>query len=90
MLTPVSEVAGGIEPGDDYGSGYAKTIPEYDVTGTNFTCGRLAFDSANKTQTADVIAGTVVSFRVNQGAETDDPDNQYVSLNTCQDSKRIA
>jgi hypothetical protein len=77
MLTLTSNVAGGTEP-EDYGPGYAKTIPQYDVTSTNFTCGRLAFDSAKKTQTADVVAGTEVSFRVNQGGDNDDPSALYV------------
>lgn len=30
----------------------------------NITCGRLAFDSAPKTQIADVLAGSEVGFRV--------------------------
>ncbi|KAF2875411.1 hypothetical protein BDV95DRAFT_602847 [Massariosphaeria phaeospora] len=51
---------------------YAGAIPQTDIYSTNFTCGRLAIDSAKKTETADVIAGTEVGFRVNQGGEDSD------------------
>jgi hypothetical protein len=35
-----------------------------DIWSTDITCGRQAFASANKTQTADVVAGSEVGFRV--------------------------
>jgi hypothetical protein len=88
LLTTTSDVAGGIE-WEDYGLDYAKTIPEYDVTDTNFTCGRLAFEAAKKTQTADVFAGNEVSFRVNQGWEDMDPSALYVSLKIFAKSRGI-
>lgn len=76
----VRDVAGGYEPNES-DLGYMKTIPQYDVTSTNFTCGRLAFDSAKKTETADVVAGTEVSFRVNQGWLVYNPSALYSGLN---------
>jgi hypothetical protein len=76
-LTVSSDVAGApgyVEPGN-VGS---KSVPHIDLFSTNFTCGRNAFDSAAKTETADVIAGTEIGFRVNQGI--DEPDAEYVRL----------
>ncbi|KAF2274014.1 uncharacterized protein EI97DRAFT_435397 [Westerdykella ornata] len=43
---------------------FQKTIPDYDMDGANITCGRNAFDAAAKTETADVLAGSEVGFRV--------------------------
>lgn len=71
----LSDVAGGA----GYGEGdvlMAKSEPQIDLYSTNFTCGRNAFASAKKTETADVIAGTEVGFRVNQGLP--DKDAEYV------------
>ena len=49
----------------DYPSSeFPKTPPQMDVHSPNITCGRLAFDSAAKTETADVLAGSEVGFRV--------------------------
>jgi hypothetical protein len=41
-----------------------KIVPQYDLTSTNITCGRNAFDSAFMTDTATVIAGDEMGFRV--------------------------
>lgn len=46
------------------GSDFPKVIPQYDIHSTNVTCGRSAFASASTTETADVIAGSEVGFRV--------------------------
>jgi hypothetical protein len=54
--------------------------PPMHVTSTNFTYGRRALDFAHTTQTADVVARTVASFRVNQGWENDDPSALNVRL----------
>ncbi|KXX80424.1 Cellulose-growth-specific protein [Madurella mycetomatis] len=43
---------------------YEKTIPQFDVHNPNITCGRNAFDYANQTETATVLAGSEVGFRV--------------------------
>lgn len=45
---------------------YPKTIPQgqEDLNSSNITCGRRAFDWAAKTETADVLAGSEVGFRV--------------------------
>ncbi|CAI6338965.1 unnamed protein product [Periconia digitata] len=74
MWQYVRYVAIGYEDGENWDSlpGPGMAIPQYDTTSTNFTCGRLAIDYAKTTETADVIAGTVVSFRVNQGFAPDD------------------
>ena len=48
-----------------------------DIYSTNLTRGRLAFKYATTMETADVIAGTEVGFRVNQGLP--DEDAKYVS-----------
>ncbi|KAM7186853.1 Glycosyl hydrolase family 61 domain containing protein [Naviculisporaceae sp. PSN 640] len=46
------------------GSDFPKTPPQTDIYSTNITCGREAFASAAKTETADVLAGDEVGFRV--------------------------
>ncbi|KAK4206134.1 glycoside hydrolase [Rhypophila decipiens] len=46
------------------GSDFPKTPPQTDIYSTNITCGRLAFASAATTETADVLAGSEVGFRV--------------------------
>lgn len=43
---------------------FPKTVPQLDIQSENVTCGRLAFESAGKTETADVLAGSEVGFRV--------------------------
>ncbi|KAF2112673.1 glycoside hydrolase [Lophiotrema nucula] len=55
-----------------------KTEPQFDLYSTNFTCGRLAFASAEKTETADVLAGSLVGFRVHEGLP--EPDANYSGL----------
>lgn len=35
-----------------------------DITNPNITCGRAAFNSAPQTETADVLAGSEIGFRV--------------------------
>jgi hypothetical protein len=47
-------------PGHDY----PKLEPIVDIDNPNITCGRNAFESASKTDTADVLAGSEVGFRV--------------------------
>ncbi|KAK4110369.1 lytic polysaccharide monooxygenase [Canariomyces notabilis] len=51
-----------LSPADEY----PKTIPQgtSDLNSSNITCGRRAFDWAAKTETADVLAGSEVGFRV--------------------------
>ncbi|KAK4035332.1 glycosyl hydrolase family 61-domain-containing protein [Parachaetomium inaequale] len=53
-----------MNPANYPGSEFPKTPPQMDVHNPNITCGRLAFDSAAKTETADVLAGSEVGFRV--------------------------
>ncbi|KAF2176928.1 lytic polysaccharide monooxygenase [Zopfia rhizophila CBS 207.26] len=43
---------------------WLKIPPQMDPNSPNITCGRSAYMSANKTQTADVIAGSEVGFGV--------------------------
>jgi hypothetical protein len=46
------------------GSDFPKTPPQMDINSPNITCGRQAFDAAAKTETADLVAGSEVGFRV--------------------------
>jgi hypothetical protein len=46
------------------GNDYPKTPPQMDIHHPDITCGRKAFDSAANTETADVLAGSEVGFRV--------------------------
>ncbi|KXX80054.1 hypothetical protein MMYC01_205002, partial [Madurella mycetomatis] len=46
------------------GSDYPKIPPQLDINNPNITCGRNAFDSARRTGTADVLAGSEIGFRV--------------------------
>lgn len=46
------------------GSEFPKTPSQMDINDPGITCGRNAFDSAAKTETADVVAGSEVGFRV--------------------------
>jgi len=46
------------------GNDYPKVSPQTDIHNPNITCGRLAFKSAATTNTADVLAGSEVGFRV--------------------------
>lgn len=46
------------------GSQFGKAVPQTDLNSPGLTCGRSAFDSAAKTETADVLAGSEVGFRV--------------------------
>ncbi|KAK4156057.1 glycosyl hydrolase family 61-domain-containing protein [Chaetomidium leptoderma] len=46
------------------GNEFPKTPPQMDINHPDITCGRKAFDSAAKTETADVLAGLEVGFRV--------------------------
>jgi hypothetical protein len=43
---------------------FGKMSPQYNVHSMNVTCGRNAFDSAGKTEIADVIAGATIGFQV--------------------------
>ncbi|KAL2192584.1 glycosyl hydrolase family 61-domain-containing protein [Corynascus similis CBS 632.67] len=54
-----------VYPGQ-YPPGYQgyKLDPIIGAGNPNITCGRAAFESANKTETADVLAGSEVGFRV--------------------------
>lgn len=56
---------------------YALAEPHYDIFSTNFTCGRDAFDAAWATETADVVAGSEIGFRLNQGYEESVPSTNY-------------
>ncbi len=51
---------------DEYPPGYQgyKLDPIIGANNPNITCGRAAFDSAHRTETADVLAGSEVGFRV--------------------------
>lgn len=49
------------------GSDFPKTPPQMDISSPNITCGRSAFDSAAKTETADVRTGFEVVFQVSWG-----------------------
>jgi len=53
-------------PSSSYPPGYQfqKLPPILSPMDPNVTCGRSAFDSAHKTETADVLAGSEVGFRV--------------------------
>lgn len=46
------------------GSQTPKVSPQLDIHSPNITCGRMAFDFAATTKTADVAAGSEVGFRV--------------------------
>lgn len=65
-LTRYSDVAATYAFGPYYPFGYQgnKVPPIIGSTGPNITCGRWAFDSASRTETADVLAGSEVGFRV--------------------------
>ncbi|KAK3314050.1 glycosyl hydrolase family 61-domain-containing protein [Apodospora peruviana] len=53
------------EPGSyPEGSDFPKTPPQMDINHSDITCGRKAFASAAATETADVLAGSEVGFRV--------------------------
>lgn len=47
----------------------SKTAPQNDINSPNITCGRLAFDAAERTEIADVMAGTLVGFKSGQFSE---------------------
>jgi hypothetical protein len=55
-----------LNPHDDYG----KTSPQYDIYNSNITCGRSAFLSAANTETAEIIAGDEVGFRLSKVTDT--------------------
>jgi hypothetical protein len=40
--------------------------PQYDIHSPDLTCGRSAFDAAAKTETADIVAGEEVGFKVSE------------------------
>ncbi|KAI0408348.1 lytic polysaccharide monooxygenase [Xylaria palmicola] len=46
------------------GDEFPKTTPQTDINSPNMTCGRDAFNFAATTETADVLAGSEVGFRV--------------------------
>lgn len=46
------------------GNEFPKTPPQMDINHPDITCGRSAFDAAAKTETADVVAGSEIGFRV--------------------------
>ncbi|KAK3290382.1 glycosyl hydrolase family 61-domain-containing protein [Chaetomium fimeti] len=60
------------DPVEWEGSQFPKTPPIMDINGANITCGRNAFHSAAKTETADILAGSEVGFRVST-----DGDGEY-------------
>ncbi|KAH6649468.1 glycoside hydrolase [Chaetomium tenue] len=46
------------------GNEFPKTPPQMDINHPDITCGRSAFDTAAQTETADVVAGSEIGFRV--------------------------
>jgi hypothetical protein len=58
-----------LAPGEFEGSEYHKSVPQNDIDSTNITCGRDAFDFAAQTETADVLAGSEVGFKVSWAAQ---------------------
>ncbi|GAB1315561.1 hypothetical protein MFIFM68171_05771 [Madurella fahalii] len=50
------------------GNEFPKTPPMLDINHPNITCGRNAFAAASRTETADVLAGSEVGFRVSYSA----------------------
>ncbi|KAF2262480.1 hypothetical protein CC78DRAFT_569769 [Lojkania enalia] len=52
---------------------WQKGRPQYDLDSPDFVCGRSAFLAANKTETADVVAGDIVGFHLTH--EFDDSGN---------------
>ena len=53
---------------------WLKIVPQFDIHHPDITCGRQAFKSAATTETADVLAGSEVGFRVSyNGATTPEP-----------------
>ncbi|KAL2257467.1 hypothetical protein VTK26DRAFT_136 [Humicola hyalothermophila] len=46
------------------GNDFPKTPPQTDIHSVNITCGRRAWEFAAQTETADVVAGSEVGFRV--------------------------
>jgi hypothetical protein len=59
----VRDIGFQIPPEDDVSDGYYKAFLQMDIYSPNITCGRNAFDSAPKTEAADVVAGSEVGFR---------------------------
>lgn len=55
------------------GNEFPKTPPLLDINHPDITCGRGAFDAASKTETADVLAGSEIGFRVSYSASDDGP-----------------
>ncbi|KAH9896357.1 lytic polysaccharide monooxygenase [Xylariomycetidae sp. FL2044] len=65
-----------VAPDPSYSSaipGLSKIAPQLDITTTNITCGRNAFSSASSTETATVIAGSEVGFRLSEAYASVDP-----------------
>jgi len=56
----------GYDPESDWTIGRfeGKIRPQYDLDSEGMTCGREAWKSAGRTETADVIAGSQVGFHV--------------------------
>jgi len=46
------------------GNEFPKTPPQMDINHPDITCGRSAFNAAANTETADVVAGSEIGFRV--------------------------
>ncbi|KXX81539.1 putative endo-beta-1,4-glucanase D [Madurella mycetomatis] len=55
------------------GNEFPKTPPQFDINHPDITCGRSAFDAASLTETADVLAGSEVGFRVSYSAGGNGP-----------------
>ncbi|KAK4166936.1 glycosyl hydrolase family 61-domain-containing protein [Cladorrhinum sp. PSN259] len=60
----VLDVAGVVSPSGPDGYQGFKLDPIIGSDNPNVTCGRLAFNSAPRTETADILAGSEVGFRV--------------------------
>ena len=67
LLVGSANVSSDVAADDNYATNpqqFGKISPQYNVHSPNITCGRNAFDSAGKTETADVIAGETIGFQV--------------------------
>ena len=64
-------------PGERPGYQGWKLDPIIGSDNENVTCGRLAFDSAARTEIADVLAGSEVGFRVSADGNGNRQDERY-------------
>jgi hypothetical protein len=62
--------------------------PQWDIHSSNITCGRLAFESAAKTETADIIAGEEVGFRLSDVGNSGREYSVRRPLNSIRDDRK--